>query len=381
MRSTTPLLSAGSAGPVATWVIAALALLAAVAALCTLLWVINQRPTPEQRMAEAEQNRRMVEDAVRSQLQQSKQRQLAADVDGWVEPVVELSRRERDAGLLGTAAPDGWELAGCVVNRTGAPVWDVVIDLVDAQTEHPLPFPALLRPRVEPGTAWDVTWFCGSAFSAYYQDATVDPGDPVQLPVPHSVVGIGASRPQLRLAFTDSAGRWVHTGATLAPTVPGVHLTPGMAPFSRALEDLDRLRAGSRACYRSLLSELSMALQDAARASLQPLSTAPVELGSVAQLLAGDHYIYRLHLEPGTGDGNGATAGALRTLAGGFHELALRLAHESNFAAVEATAGEELARAYQLVAKASSVLTALGAVRINAPILAAASAATEAVRR
>jgi hypothetical protein len=259
-----------------------------------------------------------------------------------------------------------------VVNRTGTPVWDVVVDLVDAQSEQPLPFPALLRPRVEPGTAWHVTWFCGSAFSPYYQDATVPVGEPVQLPVPHPVVGVGASRPQLRLRFTDSAGRWVHTGASLVPSAPGVQLSPGTAPFSRALEDLDRLCGGARASYRSLLSELSMALQDAARGTLQPLSTAPVQLGSVAQLLAGDHYIYRLHLEPGTGEGNGATAGALRTLAGGFHELALRLARELDLAMVEPTPEEELARARQLVAKASSVLTALGAVRINAPILAAA---------
>jgi hypothetical protein len=369
--------SPGSAAAAAgSWYPLAAAAAAAVIALGTLWWVAADKPTLQEQRAFEEQNRRLIDETVRRQLQQSKLRQLAGDVDGWVEPGMELSgRRTAPSGLLETAPPDGWQLPGCVINRTGSPVWDVVVDLIDSQSEKPLPFPALFRPRLDPGSQWQFDWFCGSAFTAYHEDPTVPPGEVTQLPVPHAVICAGASRPQLRLTFTDTTGRWLHTGSTLIRTGLAVTLPPGIAPFSRAMEDLSRLEAGGDGGYRSLVSELTLALQDAARGRLQPLSTDLVQVARVSQLLAGDHYIYRIHFERGTGDGNGSTAGGLRTLAGGFHELALRLEREGREAEHGITVQDQLLRARQLVAKTCSALTALDAVRINAPILAAGDAA------
>jgi hypothetical protein len=358
--------------PTGSWYCLVAAAIAAVVALGTAWWVAAGRATVQEQRAFEEKNQRLIEETVRRQLQQSKQRQLAGDVDGWVEPVVELSgRRTAESGLLETAPPDGWQLPGYVVNRTGSPVWDVVVDLIDAQSEQPLPFPALFRPRLGPGSDWRFDWFCGSAFTAYHEDATVHPGEVDQLPVPHAVIGAGASRPLLRLTFTDTAGRWLHIGASLARTGLAVALPPGIAPFSRAVEDLTRLQAGTGDGYQSLVNELSLALQDAARGRLQPLSTDLVQVARVSQLLAGDHYIHRIHFDRGTGDGKGTTAGSLRTLAGGFHELALRLERDTRASEHGITPEDRLLRARQLVAKTCSALTALEAVRMNAPILAA----------
>jgi hypothetical protein len=373
MTDMLPMIVSLADGPVPTgsWYPLTAAAAAVLIAVGTLWWVATARPTMQEQRSFDEQNQRLIEDAVRRQLQQAKERQLAGDVDGWVEPVVELSgRRTTQSGVLETAPPDGWQLPGCVVNRTGTPIWDVVVDLIDAQSEHSLPFPALFRPRLDPGSKWRFDWFCGSAFTAYYEDATVPPGDATQLPAPHAVIGAGASRPQLRVTFTDTAGRWVHTGSVLARTALTLALPPGIAPFSRAIEDLSRMEAGTGTSYASLVSELALALQDAARGRLQPLSTDVIQVAQVSQLLAGDHYIYRIHLDRGTGDGNGATAGALRILAGGFHELALRLELERRQAEHGIATEDQLLRARQLVAKTCSALTTLDAVRINAPILA-----------
>src|SRR5664279_2830080 len=221
MTDMLPMIVSLADGPVPTgsWYPLTAAAAAVLIAVGSLWWVAAARPTMQEQRSFDEQNQRLIEDAVRRQLQQAKERQLAGDVDGWVEPVVELSgRRTTESGVLETAPPDGWQLPGCVVNRTGTPIWDLVVDLIDAQSEHSLPFPALFRPRLDPGSTWRFDWFCGSAFTAYYEDATVPPGDAAQLPAPHAVIGAGAARPQLRVTFTDTAGRWVHTGSVLVRT-------------------------------------------------------------------------------------------------------------------------------------------------------------------
>jgi hypothetical protein len=350
------------------WVLAA----ALLALLGLLVWLVRSTTRIRQRDTQLQEWARGCEERARQEVQRRDALRRAARVDGWLEPARELSPRPAGQGRLAVADPDGWQLSGRVTNRGAAPVWDVLVEAIDPQTRRALPLPTLYRSVLPPGQEWPLVWTCGSAFAPAAPGTGRPAGPREQLPVPSLLIEAGSSRPQLRITFSDDAGRWVRVGASVAAAPSEWRLPPGSAAFGRAVEEVEAARAPDAVldCAR-VGAEVAQALRELARHRLGPSCGRRIELGALPSLLADPALAGAVYLDPAAAMSPAVDApGRLAAmLSGAFAELELRArATPDEFAGADDEADQQARRRWArlLLAQAGSVLTLTAAVRISA---------------
>jgi hypothetical protein len=304
----------------------------------------------------------------------------AARVDGWLDPAAGCPPARRPGG-----PPDGVVVRGRVTNRAESPVWDVLVEVVDPLTGQVLPLVPLTRHVLPPGEQWSLEWFAGCAVTGVDPDPArdervageaepetgglvIDLTDAAEgpslvegrsdgrrpLPVPDVLVEAGTVRPQLRITFSDTTGRWARQGAWVAPVTRHRHLPPGCAALSRAAEEFRDADAQSRPPDTARIAiEVSLAVHEVARNRLGRFSDSPLDLSALPRLLTLHPVAGRLRFEPGV---SSPAAGAVSALA-----TAVRLLDER----IGSASGSSPEASRLLLAHAGSVLTALNALRLG----------------
>lgn len=242
----------------------------------------------------------------------------AARVDGWLDPPLACPSPDRPGD-----PPTGVMLHGRVTNRSKAPVWDVLAEIVDPRTGQALPLIPLVRHVLPPGQQWSLEWIAGCAVTAPGDSVVIDLTEsarsrrngmpPQPLPLPAMLVEAGTVRPQLRITFSDTAGRWARLGAWVAPVTRDHHHPPGSAALSRAADEFREAETEGRPLDTARVAiEVGLAVHEVARHRLGRFSDSPLDLSALPRLLTSHPIAHRLRFTPGTSFPafRGAPAGA-----------------------------------------------------------------------
>ena len=328
-----------------------------VVALFTLLtWTAVTLAGVRDREARYAQWARQADERARAELHRQNALRSAHDVDGWLDSVQPA----------GSRPGDGVVLSGRVTNRTTAPIWDLIAQVIDPRTNRVLPLVPVAVPVLPPHTGWPLEWACGCG----------------GLPTPGVLTGMGTARPVLRVMFTDANGRWARQGASTAPvpvTAQG-RLPSGCQPWSRAVEAVSHARAGlGDLDEHQLADDVEQAVVEVTRHRLAWLTSTRLDLDILPSLLTRSGLPDQVQLEEAVA--HGPMREVLRGLAVAVEELAGSLRAAST-GPRETTCsdrdvnpvGDASTRAQLLLHRAGGVLTALGSIR-NTPGAAAGSRA------
>ena len=226
------------------------------------------------------------------------QRAQANLVHGWAA----LPRNYPLRGMqLGAAAtrdfwePGSWVVEAVVSNGSAAPVWNVVVELLDQQ-QRALPLPHLSRRLLVPGESWAPVWVAGVPAEAYSPSGATT--SPVPLPVPVAMAKTDAPL-TLRIWFADADGQqWSRVGTVLQPAAKLPQLVSSERSLGAALEMMEHTGDAPVGAMDAVRGQLRQALDEGCSEFLhrQVSSTdAYLEIGTSTDLTIAGGYTQAGH--------------------------------------------------------------------------------------
>jgi hypothetical protein len=185
----------------------------------------------------------------------------AHHVSGWVQYPERCGTDEGDVS---------WVLQGAVLNRSNAPIWQVLAQAVDSAGQL-LPLPPLFSPLLTPDEQWNLRWAAGWRVQPWEDTSTVSSAQMLPLP---EVLARPGSLLRLRLTFLDAAGQaWQREASNLIRLPHSLPETPaGSIGLSRILDlvaNPGRTGATPQSLTGGILGNLRQAIADEAAELLE----------------------------------------------------------------------------------------------------------------